>query len=781
MSPEGQTEEMTLPFIVWIPVPSKTTPGKVDKFPVDHRTLTVANAHDQAIWTDRATATAAAARMGRGAGVGVVITPPYWFLDLDGAFGADGWSAPATLLCTRLSGAYCEVSYSGRGLHLIGRGTLPPHGTKNHEIHAELYTSGRFCALTGTHARGSMEADLTAAVAAVAAEFFPPGAGAGAVVPSDWTTAPREGWNGPADDDELIARALNSTSSGAAFGGKATFRQLWTADADALARVWPAVGDRPFDASAADAALVQHLAFWTGADCERMARLLARSGLAREKHERPDYIHRTVARAASMQRDVYRGPLAVAAPAQGAASATTASTYGLLTASDLPAHFEGAVYIEDMYAAAVPDGSILEPSQFRSSSRYGGHRFMVSDGGTRPIADAWKAFIENELYKPPYAHSLCFRPELPSRVRIEEEGRVLFNSYVPIVTPSKPGDASPFLNLLKTLLPNEYDRATLLAFMARVVQSPGVKLQWAPVLQGVDGNGKTFILSVMERAIGQRYSHFPKASDVHNKFNPWLAGKIFIGIEEIHIKERREALDAIKPLITNKRLELQGKMANQVMTDNRANFMLTTNHRDAIPKTENDRRYAMYFTAQQEAAHLARDGLTGDYFPVLHRWADAGGYAICTDYLRHHAIPAALDPAGAMHRAPVTSTTHEAIEAGRGPAEAAIQEAIETEEVGFRGGWISSMYLSALLDARRIRLSPNQWDALVASLGYHHPRGLPGGRLNASVQPDGKRSRIWVKAGSIPDRNLTDPKEIAAVYSAANAVTGGVAAIGKAG
>ncbi len=47
-------------FILFILNPSKTRPGKTDKFPVDHRNGQIANAHDSAIWMDSTTAIAQA-------------------------------------------------------------------------------------------------------------------------------------------------------------------------------------------------------------------------------------------------------------------------------------------------------------------------------------------------------------------------------------------------------------------------------------------------------------------------------------------------------------------------------------------------------------------------------------------------------------------------------------------------------------------------------------------------------------------------------------------------
>jgi primase-polymerase (primpol)-like protein len=83
-------------FIVYVAQPSRTRPGKTDKFPADFRSGRVVSAHDPAFWTDHATAIAAATQFGGTYGVGFVFTEadPFWFLDLDGCLLPDGsdWS-----------------------------------------------------------------------------------------------------------------------------------------------------------------------------------------------------------------------------------------------------------------------------------------------------------------------------------------------------------------------------------------------------------------------------------------------------------------------------------------------------------------------------------------------------------------------------------------------------------------------------------------------------------------------------------------------------------------
>ncbi len=170
--------------------------GKTDKLPIDWRTLAVADAHNPAVWLDFDTAEALGAMYGDPYGLGFVLTDrdPFWFLDIDNCRTPNGWSDTALALCQALAGAAVEVSQSGRGLHVIGRGTVPAHGCRNTAAGLELYHSSRFIALGDwrTPPAGDAGHDCTAALAGVVAQWFAPST-ASTERPAEWTDGPADG------------------------------------------------------------------------------------------------------------------------------------------------------------------------------------------------------------------------------------------------------------------------------------------------------------------------------------------------------------------------------------------------------------------------------------------------------------------------------------------------------------------------------------------------------------------------------------------------------------
>jgi hypothetical protein len=70
-------------------------------------------------------------------------------------------------------------------------------------------------------------------------------------------------------------------------------------------------------------------------------------------------------------------------------------------------------------------------------------------------------------------------------------------------------------------------------------------------------------LDVTQYCIGERYSHLPKAAGLGNKFNSWADRKLFLGVEEVYVNDRWDLLDALKVLITGRRIEIEAMIQNK--------------------------------------------------------------------------------------------------------------------------------------------------------------------------------------------------------------------------
>jgi hypothetical protein len=764
-------------FIIYKVVPSQTRPGKTDKLPVDHATGKVSDAHNTSIHLPFQRAADIVAMWGEPYGVGFVFTEndPFWFLDIDECLLVGGWAPHALQTCQLLAGCAVEVSRSGKGLHLFGSGRPPAHACKNSQLNMEFYHSGRFVALTGINATGDAARDFSSVLPSLVGVYFPPDETQ--LQAAEWTDAPVPEWRGIEDDQELIRRALGSRTVASTFGTKASFADLWNADAQVLGRIFPDPV-RAYDESEADSSLAQHLAFWTGKNCERIRRLMYMSKLVRDKWEREDYLPRTILGVVARQIDVFQArEVDITLPGLPGASGDVggfSTTQKLTTGTLRTLHaqpqvdlFKHAIYITDLHRVLIAGGHILKPEQFRV--HFGGYCFQMDWNNEKTSRDPWEAFTQSQMLRPPVVNGTCFRPDLAAGEIIERNGQTFVNTYIPINVRRMEGDPSPFLTHLSRVLPDPRDQLILLSYMAACVQHKGKKFQWAPLLQGVEGNGKTLFTRCVAEAIGRRYVHWPKASKLAKEFNAWMVGKLFFAVEDIYVPDaRREVIEELKPMITGEDLEIEAKGVDQTTTDICGNFMFNSNHRDAIKKTGNDRRFCVLFSAQQEATHLTRDGMQGDYFPNLYNWLRADGYAIVAEYLHSYAIPQELNPAGECQRAPTSSTTGEALEASQGAIEQEIMESVQQGLPGFNGGWISSIYLDRLLDRMGMRkISHLRRREMLESLGFRPHPALPDGRVNNPVLPDGGKPRLYVHDTCL-FRQLTTGAEVQKCYESSN-------------
>lgn len=770
-------------FVVYQISPSQTRPGKNDKIPIHPEHKTRLKWGDPQNWTTSDNAIAWAKYLNASEqtnvyGVGFIFTEqdPFFFLDIDNCLEPCGtkWSDLAMSLIGTFPGAAIEVSSSGRGLHIIASGNIHQGlGCKNEKLGIELYSQGRFVALTGMHANGDAATNHTTALGSPQIHaYFSTGTSQNEdsyIWEDRWETQIKKGreptWNGSEDDAVLFNRMIASKSSGSIFGGKINFEQLWNADVEALMRSYPDKDGRPYNESSADAALAQHLAFWTGNDCDRMLRIMKQSKLYREKWERPDYLPRTILSACAKQKEWLCDRSQIILP-QDVPATVTPVPLGFLNLEQQIQLFKGCTYICDRDEILMPGGFSLKPSQFKAM--YGGRSFPMDAENARVSRNAWEAFTEHQLISYPKAHSSTFLPAQEPGIIIQRDGRLLVNEYWPIETPRKKGDVSLFLRHLDKLILDPRDQVILICYMAACIRYKGIKFNWCPVIQGVQGNGKTLLTLCVAAAIGDRYVQFPAAQYIAEKFNSFLYKTILIGIEDIYVADKqRQINEALKPMITGKRQGIEPKGKDKDTRDICCNFMINSNHKDGLRIEDNERRFAPFYTAQQRKEDLRLHGLTADYFSNIFNWLERReGYAMVAQYLDEYEIPDEFNPSlGGI--APITTSSVDAITHGLGKIEQEIIEAIEQEQLGFRKGWISSIMLDNLLTRLKAngRIPLNKRRDMLRALGYDWHPGLKEGRVNNVIMPDGGKPRLFIKDGKHGSRDLSSPAAIAKMYT----------------
>jgi hypothetical protein len=391
----------------------------------------------------------------------------------------------------------------------------------------------------------------------------------------------------------------------------------------------------------------------------------------------------------------------------------------MLTHLECAQWFKGCVFVGSLGKMLLPNGQLYDSTKF-NGSHYAGKKFIITADG-KTTDEPWRAATRSTQWAVPKVDHLRFMPDRePGEIVTDVLGRKGVNTYVRPQIEMLQGDVSPFLNHLRLIIPDENDLRILLDWMAHVVRYPGYKIPWAPVIQSAEGIGKGVIKHAMTQAIGLPYVHFPDAQqlgDSGGKFNGWMRNKVFILADEIRVDEKRHLVEVLKPLISEKLIEVQAKGVDQQMEDNPANWGFFTNYKDAVPVSKNGRRYAMFFSPIQTEEMLFALGMNDDYMKRLFSWLEADGHKYISHYLHNYPIGKGAIPM----RAPRTTSWAEAVAISRSPIERAIQEAVETGATGFRSGWVSELAAMKHLRDRQVvrgNVPPHAVRAVLEGMGY---------------------------------------------------------------
>jgi hypothetical protein len=247
-------------WVAWRVLPPKKAGDKFGKRPVNPHSGKPASTTDEATW---GTFDEAVARMQKDAlaGVGFV------FVAKDGNVGIDldhcrnpdtGEIAPWAAAIIKQVATYSEVSPSGTGVHLIGRGTLPPGSRRKGDV--EMYCEGRFFTMTGAvlDAAHAEVADRDAEIRALHADVFRDGRGSNSVDSSGTPTAAMA-------PDEVVRRLGETSKPERAVA-------LWRGDVSGYK-----------SRSEGELALCGFLRQIVGEDAQAIDQLFRKSGLMRDK------------------------------------------------------------------------------------------------------------------------------------------------------------------------------------------------------------------------------------------------------------------------------------------------------------------------------------------------------------------------------------------------------------------------------------------------------------------------------------------------------------------
>ena len=335
-------------------------------------------------------------------------------------------------------------------------------------------------------------------------------------------------------------------------------------------------------------------------------------------------------------------------------------------------------------------------------------------------------------------------------ITFEHDNKLMLNSYVdsgykPVpITEKNKHVIELFLTHIKNMLSDEKEQTILLDWLAYVVQNAGKRINWAILLQGAQGTGKSYFAKVLEWLLGSNAKSLDPSA-LGERFTGWAHGSLVNIVEEIRIKgdDKWRIMDRLKPFITNSMIQIEEKGRDHRTVPNFTNYLLLTNYKDALPITNDDRRFCVMYGRIQNESDLfdyfgGRDE-AGEYFENLFHESEQHAGAIKT-FILNHTISEDFKPSG---RAPDTVSRRLMIQASVSPEQSLVEDLINKHECGVVNGRILDVtWFKSLCEGEGDVLPQSRTLAhILNDMGYQQ---ITGRRIK--IKKTRENHYIWFKA-----------------------------------
>jgi hypothetical protein len=289
------------------------------------------------------------------------------------------------------------------------------------------------------------------------------------------------------------------------------------------------------------------------------------------------------------------------------------------------------------------------------------------------------------------------------------------------------------------VIPDERERGIFISFLAYIVQKRS-RPNWAIVLQGVDGDGKSFFGEMMGAVLGSNNVRMLDAQQLEDKYTAWTVGQLFTFIEELRMQghSRYDILNKIKPYVTNNAVNVHPKNVNPYTALNTTAYFATTNFRDALPLNDNDRRYFVLMSAWQSGDRLRSFLATvPNYFKRL--WSTLNRPGAIRQWLMEYELHPEFDPKG---RAPLTQARDKMVNLSKSDLQIAFEEIVkEDTHPQISNDLVISAALSKyLFEQTEELMNTNSITKFLSGYGYDNLKFRI--RINGD---DANKYSVWVK------------------------------------
>lgn len=298
---------------------------------------------------------------------------------------------------------------------------------------------------------------------------------------------------------------------------------------------------------------------------------------------------------------------------------------------------------------------------------------------------------------------------------------------------------------LEHLFDVDRDRKLLLSWLAYIVQT-GTKINWSPVIQGVENDGKSFFGRMMAVVIGGENVNVINGEQLAEQYTSWAEGSQFCMVEEVrlHGADRYAVINKMKPYVANDMVTVRRMRTDSYKVINTVNYFLTTNHKDGVPVNENTSRYFPMFSRWQTKVALdAFNAANPNYYAKLHAALEHPGVLRrwLLDYDLHEEF-------SAVERARESHSLKEMRYLNQTEEEEGLAEILdESDDPEVSRELVNSLKLQEIMADRGVPVPYGQgWKRLMSERGFTHL---------GKIKVKGKSYTYWTQT---PDRFIRDGK-----------------------
>jgi hypothetical protein len=225
--------------------------------------------------------------------------------------------------------------------------------------------------------------------------------------------------------------------------------------------------------------------------------------------------------------------------------------------------------------------STLQASSFSDFKNFYSNEFVMTDRGRARKGSAWLDDPRRRQYD-----RAVFHPE-------GEAPSGCYNLWKGFAVAPIPGDWSLYEQHLREVVCQKVEKyfQYLIQWMAYAVQHPGRPGQVAVVLRGERGAGKGIVAQNFSALFGQHFLQIFSPKHLVGNFNIHLRDCIFLFLDEAFWAGDKWNEGTLKGLITEERIQIEGKGKDVVTAPNMLHVMMATNNAWAIPAGPMERRY----------------------------------------------------------------------------------------------------------------------------------------------------------------------------------------------